>query len=158
MCFSGMILPASIELQSLRYGFTNYTPFYNYWLLIATKFHGIFEPLLLIKANSFVFEFGCAILAFQLVKLSTGSSSLQPTIAYAAVWLAPSVFYNGPLWGQADSLWTFFILLSVYLICRKRDLVCTIAFAVALSIKAQAIFLAPFIFAFVLGGEFAGHG
>src|SRR6266516_4247128 len=56
------------NLESLRYGFTNYTPFYSYWLLIATKFHGVFKPLLLIKAISFAFEFGCAILAFQLVK------------------------------------------------------------------------------------------
>jgi Gpi18-like mannosyltransferase len=136
-------------LASLGQTFTNYTPFYSYLLLAVTKLHGLFEPWHLIKGISFVFEFGCAVLAARLVALGE-SRPHAPAVAFAAVWLAPTVLYNGAVWGQADALWTFFILLSVYLICRDKPGIGVIAFAVGLSVKAQAIFLAPFIFALVL--------
>jgi Gpi18-like mannosyltransferase len=136
-------------LASLGQTFTNYTPFYSYLLLTVTKLHGLFEPWHLIKGISFVFEFGCAVLAARLVALGE-SRPHAPAVAFAAVWLAPTVLYNGAVWGQADALWTFFILLSVYLICRDKPGIGVIAFAVGLSVKAQAIFLAPFIFALVL--------
>jgi Gpi18-like mannosyltransferase len=136
-------------LASLGQTFTNYTPFYSYLLLAATKLDGLFEPWHLIKGISFVFEFGCAVLAARLVALGQ-SRPYAPAVAFAAVWLAPTVLFNGAVWGQADALWTFFILLSVYLICRGRPGLGVIAFAVGFSVKAQAIFLAPFIFALVL--------
>jgi Gpi18-like mannosyltransferase len=136
-------------LASLGQTFTNYTPFYSYLLLAATKLDGLFEPWHLIKGISFVFEFGCAVLAARLVALGQ-SRPYAPAVAFAAVWLAPTVLFNGAVWGQADALWTFFILWSVYLICRGRPGLGVIAFAVGFSVKAQAIFLAPFIFALVL--------
>jgi len=136
-------------LASLGQTFTNYTPFYSYLLLAATKLHGLFAPWHLIKAISLVFEFGCAIMAARLVALGE-SRAYAPAIAFAAVWLAPTVLFNGAVWGQADAIWFFFILLSVNLICRHRPGSASVAFAAGFAVKAQAIFLAPFIFALVL--------
>lgn len=136
-------------IEGLGQPFTNYTPLYSYLLLIAAQFDGWMAPWYLIKAISFLFEFGCAVIAARLVSFS-GARPHLPALAFALVWTAPTVLYNGALWGQADSLWTFFCLLSVYLFCRDKPRAGVIAFAVAVSIKAQAIFLAPFIFAFVL--------
>jgi Gpi18-like mannosyltransferase len=136
-------------LASLGQAFTNYTPFYSYLLLAVTKLDGLFGPWHLIKAISFVFEFGCAVLAARLVAIGESHPD-APAVAFAAVWLAPTVLFNGAVWGQADAIWTFFILLSVYLVCRDKPGIGVIAFSIGFSVKAQAIFLAPFIFALVL--------
>ena len=136
-------------LASLGQTFTSYTPFYSYMLLAASKLHGLFEPWHLIKGISFVFEFGCAVLAARLVALGEGRT-YAPAVAFAAVWLAPTVLFNGAVWGQCDALWTFFVLLSVYLVCRDRPGSGVIAFAAAFAVKAQAIFLSPFIFGLIL--------
>src|SRR5471032_207428 len=119
-------------LSSLGKTFTNYTPFYSYLLLAVTKLHGLLEPWHLIKTISFVFELGCAVMAARLVALGE-DRPYAPAIAFAAVWLAPTVLFNGAVWGQADSIWTFFILCSVYFICRDRPALGAIAFAAAFS-------------------------
>jgi len=136
-------------LAGLGQAFTNYTPFYSYLLLATTKLHGLFAPWYLIKGISLVFELACAVMAARLVALGEGRI-YAPALALAAVWLAPTVLFNGAVWGQADAIWTFFILLSVYLIRRDRPGAGVVAFAAGFAIKAQAIFLAPFIFALVL--------
>jgi uncharacterized membrane protein len=59
------------------------------------------------------------------------------------IWLAPTVLYNGPGWAQSDSIWTFFVLLSVWLFARGRN--GTGAFGMAVAVKAQALFLGPFV-------------
>ena len=138
-------------VASLGQVFTNYTPFYSYLLLAATKLDGLFEPWHLIKAISLVFEFGCAVTAARIVAVG-GGSRYAPAIAFAACWLAPTVVFNGAVWGQADSIWTFFVLLSVYFICRDKPVLGVIAFAAGFAVKAQAVFLAPLIFALVRRG------
>ncbi len=136
-------------LASLGHTFTDYTPFYSYLLVTATAFHGLFEPWHLIKGISFIFEFGCALMAARLVA-SDKERIYSPSVAFAAVWLAPTVLFNGAVWGQSDAIWTFFILLSVYFISRDRPRAGLVSFAVGFSVKAQAIFLSPLIFALVL--------
>ncbi|MBU6464013.1 MAG: hypothetical protein KGK01_09460 [Bradyrhizobium sp.] len=136
-------------IASLGFTFTNYTPFYSYLLVAATALDGVFEPWHLIKGISFIFEFGCALMAMRLVVLDQ-PRIYSPSVAFAAVWLAPTVLFNGAAWGQADAIWTFFILLSVYFISRDKPLAGVVSFSVAFSVKAQAIFLSPLIFALVL--------
>jgi Gpi18-like mannosyltransferase len=133
-------------LASLGTAFTNYTPFYSYLLILATQFDGFAKPLLLIKSISFVFEFGAAVLAYQLVYFATKSAK-RSTMAFAASWLAPTVLFNGALWGQCDSIWAFFELLCVYLYCRGRQGI--LPFAISFAVKAQGIFLAPFVLGMV---------
>lgn len=138
-------------LGSLGHPFTNYnyTPFYSYLLLIASRFDGWAQPWHLIKLITFAAEFGCAIVAARIVAL--GNMQRQaPSIAFAAVWLAPTVLYNGAMWGQADALWAFFCLVSIGCFCRERPRWGVIAFGMAFAVKAQAAFLGPFVFAFVL--------
>jgi Gpi18-like mannosyltransferase len=64
------------------------------------------------------------------------------------IWLAPTVLYNGPGWAQSDSIWTFFVLLSVWLFARGRK--GTGAFGMAVAVKAQALFLGPFVLGMLL--------
>jgi Gpi18-like mannosyltransferase len=133
--------------KALGVGFTNYTPFYSYLLIAVTGFDGLAPPLLLVKAISFAFEFATALLAYLFVLRATGSRN-RASVALAAAWIAPSVLYDGALWGQADSIWTFFIVLSAYLFSIGRNGV--LPFATAFAVKAQAAFLGPFALGMVL--------
>lgn len=132
---------------ALREAFTNYTPFYSYLLLIASQFDGLAAPLTLIKAISAMFELGCALVAAEMVWHAT-REPIRAALAFIAVWLAPTVWFNGALWGQADAIWTFFILLCVSRFMRGRNGI--LPFAVAVAVKAQAVFLGPFILAMIL--------
>nr|MEA2797187.1 hypothetical protein [Phenylobacterium sp.] len=133
--------------KALGVGFTNYTPFYSYLLIAVTGFDGLAPPLLLVKAISFAFEFATAVLAYRFVLTATGSRA-SASVALAAAWIAPSVLYDGALWGQADSIWTFFIVLSAYLFSTGRNGV--LPFATAFAVKAQGVFLGPFALGMVL--------
>lgn len=134
-------------IGGLAEAFTNYTPFYSYLLLIATKFDWLGQPLSLVKAMSAVFELGCAIVVAQMVWRFT-KLPLRASLAFCVVWLAPTVLFNGAMWAQADSIWTFFALVSVSMFMRDRNGV--LPFAVGCSVKAQAVFLGPFVLGMVL--------
>lgn len=126
----------------LGQAFTNYTPLYSYLLLAATWFDGLGEPLSLVKAISALFELGCAVVSATIVWRAS-RSPLRSALAFCGVWLAPTVLFNGAVWGQADSIWTFFILVSVGLFIERRNGV--LPFALAFAVKAQAAFLGPFV-------------
>jgi len=134
-------------IGALAEPFTNYTPFYSYLLLMAAPFDWLGQPLSLVKIISAIFELGCAIVAAQIVWRTT-KVPLRTSLAFSAVWLAPTVIFNGALWGQADSIWTFFTLVSVALFMRDRNGV--LPFAMAFSVKAQGAFLGPFVLGMIL--------
>lgn len=134
-------------IGALAEPFTNYTPFFSYLLLIAAHFDWLGQPLSLVKMISVIFEFGCAVVVAQMVWRAT-KVLLRASLAFCAVWLAPTVIFNGALWGQADSIWTFFTLISVALFMRDRNGI--LPFAVAFSVKAQGIFLGPFVLGMIL--------
>ncbi|MCK1655162.1 hypothetical protein IVA88_27485 [Bradyrhizobium sp. 149] len=134
-------------LGGLAEAFTGYTPFYSYLLLIAARFDWLGQPLSLVKAISAVFELGCAIAVAQIVWRAT-KVPLRASLAFCAVWLAPTVIFNGAVWGQVDSIWTFFTLVSVALFMRDRNGI--VSFGVAFSVKAQGVFLGPFVLGMIL--------
>jgi len=134
-------------VAGLGEAFTNYTPLYSYLLLIAAQFDGWGQPLSLVKAISAVFEFGCAMVAAQMVWRAI-RLPVRASLAFCGVWLAATVLFNGAVWGQADSIWTFFTLLSVSMFMQGRNGV--LPFAVACAVKAQGVFLGPFVFGMLL--------
>ncbi|MCK1363494.1 hypothetical protein [Bradyrhizobium sp. 62] len=134
-------------VAGLAEAFTNYTPFYSYLLLIAARFDWLGEPLSHVKAISAVFELGCAITVAQIVWRAT-KLPLRASLAFSAVWLAPTVIFNGAVWAESDSIWTFFTLVSVALFMQDRNGVAS--FAMAFSVKAQGVFLGPFVLGMIL--------
>ncbi|MGZ5165787.1 MAG: hypothetical protein ACXWCQ_35275, partial [Burkholderiales bacterium] len=88
-----------------------------------------------------------AIVVAQIVWRAT-KAPLRASLAFCGVWLAPTVIFNGAVWGQADSIWTFFTLVSVSLFMQDRNGV--LPFAVACSVKAQGVFLGPFVLGMIL--------
>jgi Gpi18-like mannosyltransferase len=129
-------------LGALRSAFTNYAPAYSYLLIAVARLDGLAAPLVLIKAVSWSFEFGCAVLAAGIVR-TAGAGAISASLAFAGVWLAPTVLFNGAAWGQCDALWTFFLLLAVRLYLARKD--GAPAFGTAFAVKAQGVFLGPFV-------------
>ena len=129
----------------------NYTPPYYYLLYFASLFDGLVPRLWLIKFVSIAFDAVAAVFAYRIVRLNFPHS--RALIAAGGVFAAPSVILNGAWWGQCDIIWVSLILGSFYFTMARRPTLAVVLFAVALSFKAQAFFLAPFLFLLCIRGE-----
>jgi Gpi18-like mannosyltransferase len=64
--------------------------------------------------------------------------------------LLPAVMLNGIAWGQADAFYVAFVLYAMAALLSGRPLLSILLFAVAVSIKLQAILFAPFLIGFLI--------
>lgn len=62
---------------------------------------------------------------------------------FFAVLLLPTVVLNGALWGQCDSIYAAFAILSVYLALEDRPAMSMVCIAVSFAFKLQAVFVMP---------------
>jgi Gpi18-like mannosyltransferase len=135
--------------QVLREPFANYTPPYLYLLWIATLTRGILPEVVSIKLISIVFDLLNAWLVYRIVRIKTRQGPL-PALAAAGFLLLPTVWINSAWWGQADALYTCFLLACVYFLMQGRPFEAMIALGFSFSIKAQAVFLGPLILLLIL--------
>jgi Gpi18-like mannosyltransferase len=129
---------------ALRAGVSNYNPPYTYLLSLATLSKDIFPPLIAIKLIPTFFDILGAFVIYKLVKLKNDSVEVS-VFAASVYFLAPSILLNSSYWGQVDSLYTFFLLISLYYILTDRPVVSLLAFGLSFSVKAQAVFFLPFL-------------
>lgn len=125
---------------ALRDNFSNYTPPYLYLMWLATKLP--VEKLTAIKLIAIPFDFLLAFIVLRIVQVKYQNKTIL-ALAFFAALFAPTVIFNSALWGQSDAMYASFLLASVYYILKKRSVTAFVFFAVALSFKTQAIFLAP---------------
>ncbi|MBQ9518396.1 MAG: hypothetical protein IJR59_00680 [Firmicutes bacterium] len=59
--------------------------------------------------------------------------------------MLPSVITNGYYWGQCDSVYSFFLILTVLLLFKEKYKSAFVAYGLAFAFKFQAIFMLPFI-------------
>jgi Gpi18-like mannosyltransferase len=130
-------------------GVSNYTPPYLYLLYGVSRAMPALQPVFAVKIPSIVCDFVCAWFVYLIVRLRYPAGR-APMFAFIAVLLAPTVTANSSLWGQADSLYSAMLLACIYLLMRGRGAAAFLAFGLALSLKLQAIFLAPALGAFWL--------
>lgn len=132
---------------SLKYDFYNYTPSYIYILIGLAKM-GL-NPLFSIKLVSISFEY---ILAFFVGKIAVlkFKDNLLLLKALAVVPLVPSILLNGAFWGQCDSIYSAFVVGSIYFILNKNQLLSIIFLGIAFAFKIQTIFILPFYFVLLL--------
>lgn len=133
-----------------------------YMTLVTLASYLPFEPVVIVKLPSILFDF---ILAAICVRLSgqLGITGLDRKLTlYAVILLNPLTLLNSAAWGQCDSLYSSFILLTLLAACGARlwsaeppapgknvfwksgDGICLL-FAVAISLKLQAIFFLPIL-------------
>lgn len=134
--------------------FSNYSPPYLYLLWLASHVFGPAHPLLAIKCLNALFDVGLCAAGVGLVR-SIGAIRVhsQPVPAlriFAIFWCLPTVIVNSAVWGQCDALYGAFVLASLAAVLRVRPYLALALFGIALSIKLQAIFIAPAIGALLL--------
>ncbi len=132
------------RFKSLGMNFAIYTPPYLYLLSLATFTQSFLPKIVAIKLIPVLFDLVNAILVYKIVRLKHPTGNI-PFGASVAFLFAPTIWINSAFWGQIDSLYTCFLLLSLYFILREKSYPAMFAFGVSASIKAQAAFLIPFL-------------
>lgn len=142
--------------------FTDYPPGYIYILYIIGFIKSIFNPgtgtlCFLLKTPAMLCDFLCAVII-----MKTAQKNRSLAVLCAALFLFnPAVILNSAVWGQVDSVFTFFVLLTLYCIYTKRIYPAYFLFAAAIFIKPQALFYTPVVaYAFyeeVFSGKFSAE-
>jgi Gpi18-like mannosyltransferase len=129
---------------SLGDEFSNYTPSYLYLLALATLSHGFISKITAIKLISILFDFFNIYLIYHIVKFKTKDNELS-LLSAALFFCLPTIILNSSTWGQADPIFTSFILISLLYLLRGSPLLAIISFGIAIAFKAQAVFFTPFL-------------
>jgi Gpi18-like mannosyltransferase len=121
--------------------FSNYTPPYLYLLALVSPLAALVPKIGLIKALSVAGTL-CLAAAFRQLLRNAGKNGFE-----AALWLLvlPSIAINAAGLGQCDALWSAACLMAVAAAVSDRPLAMVVWFGVAISFKAQAVFLGPFV-------------
>ncbi len=134
---------------SLKYNFYDYTPTYIY-LLIGIAKTGL-NPLFLVKFTSIVFEFitayfigKIAYLKFQTNRVIWASIAIVPIL--------PTVILNSSYLSQCDSIYSSFILGSIYSFFKEKQLLSVLFLGIAFALKIQTAIILPLFFVIMLKG------
>jgi len=136
--------------SSLKYDFYNYTPSYIYILIVLAKIG--FNPLYSIKIVSILFEYVVAYFVGKIAYLKYGND-IYIWISLAVVPLLPSVLLNAAFWGQCDSIYSAFVLASIYFVFKEKKFLSILLLGFAFAFKLQAVFILPFYFIMLLRGK-----
>jgi Gpi18-like mannosyltransferase len=92
----------------------------------------------LLKLPSIFADFGIAYLIYKSI------SDKNKARLGAVLWLLnPVIWYNSSLWGQTDSLISFFVFLAFYLLTKKKPVLSVLLFALSIYIKASLLIFIP---------------
>ncbi|MCZ2128458.1 MAG: hypothetical protein LC099_11885 [Anaerolineales bacterium] len=131
-------------LRSIGSDYFGYNPPFIYLLALTTLTRSFLHPIIAIKLIPILFDIVNAVLVYKIVRVFEPQSD-KPTLAALLFWVAPTIMINSAFWGQTDALYVCFLLLTVLLLLRERPVFALIAFSAAFAVKAQAVFLAPFL-------------
>jgi Gpi18-like mannosyltransferase len=134
----------------------DYTPAYMYFLAFISLFH--FEPsdirvLYWIKGISVFFDLGSAVFAYLIARKISNHNKLIEAGAYTLAFFAPTVLWNSAMWGQCDSIFACFCLMTLYFYLTGHERTAWIMYGVAFSFKLQAIFILPALVYMMLKGK-----
>ena len=126
--------------KSLKYNLGDYNIPYMFILTFISLFKC--KVLYLIKIVSIIFDFVCAIFGLIIVQKIT-SDNLKSMIAYISILFLPTVITNSSMWGQCDSIYTAFTLISLYYLLNKKYTLSFIFLGISFAFKLQFIFILP---------------
>ena len=129
----------------------NYNIPYLYFLALFS-YSGI-SDLYLIKLLSTLFDIVLAYSAARLVGLVRGGRGRMRGCFFAVLFL-PTVFLNGALWGQCDSIYVAFAILAVCLALDGKPVSAMVCMAVSFGFKLQAVFVMPVFVVLWAQGKF----
>lgn len=139
------------RFAALSDNFYNYTPPYIYMMTAMSYLDGIVDRVTLIKLISFVFDGIAAFVIFRIAR-AAGLEHRRALLGALLFLDLPTLVLNGAFWGQCDVIYTTFLLGFAYYLIRNNPFQAMLMYGIALSIKVQAIFAAPFIVYLLLVG------
>lgn len=119
----------------------DYNLIYQYILLLITKIP--LHDLYLIKLVTVAFDYALALVMMRAAGHFGGERAKLPVLGLMLIY--PTVLVDGACWGQCDSVYVFFIVLSLYLLATDRPMRSAAALAVAFAFKLQTIFFFPVV-------------
>ena len=135
-------------IDSFAVPFSNYSPPYLYLLSLASLTEPWLTPFDAIKLLSLAISLWLAVATLGLLRAAEVS---EPARGAALVLGLPTLLLNSALLGQCDALWVAPLLLALAACLNERPRKMLVWVGIAFSIKAQAAFLAPLVFAYLLG-------
>lgn len=118
----------------------NYNIPYMYFLCLFSYFP--IKDLYLIKLLSIAFDIVLAYAVMKLVERVNDNPNIM-LASFFTVLLLPTVFLNGALWGQCDSIYAALALLALWLALDKRPVLSVLCFTLSFGFKLQAVFILP---------------
>ena len=114
-----------------------------YQTLIALMTYLPIKEVYVYKITSVLFDYLIAVVSALLVRELGGNKSSMSAVYLGAVF-CPTIFMNSAVWGQCDSIFSFFCLVAVLFLLKEKYVFAFLAYGIAFSFKLQAIFLFPF--------------
>lgn len=121
-----------------------------YQTIISLLSYTDINPLYGYKFISIAFDFVLAwsaalIISRTCYNCQTKFAKNRILLVFGIVLLLPTVVMNSSVWGQCDSMYSSFCLLSIYFLQKRKHTWLFIFLGLALSCKLQTIFLLPFL-------------
>ncbi|WP_456487973.1 glycosyltransferase 87 family protein [Candidatus Alkanophaga liquidiphilum] len=125
---------------------SDYPPFnvYVFWLFgsIAAALNLWGLPHFVVKLPANIFDVATAALIFAMLRRSSDDERLA-VFATAAYAFNPAIIFEAAVWGQMDAIYTFFAVLSFFLVLKGRLELSAASFAVAVLTKPQSVVALP---------------
>ena len=118
-----------------------------YQSLIALMTSIPIQPVYAYKICSVLFDYLLAVAAGGIVRHITGDR-LKSALCYGAVVFLPTVALNSAMWGQCDSIFTFFLAACFLMLLKEKYTVAFLLYGASLAFKLQAVFFLPFLLFF----------
>lgn len=132
------------NIKALKYSIGNYNIIYMTFLALISYLP--FKHILMVKGFSIIFDFVCAIFGSLIIgELSKDKKNklLYQSIVYTVILFVPTVLMNSALWGQCDSIYTAFTIISIYLLLKDKMTLSFIFAGISFAFKLQFIFILP---------------
>lgn len=128
--------------------FTDYPPGYMYILYMVGAIRHVLGvawnstlSVMLTKTPAIIADLATAYLLFRIAgKRWTQKGAGILTAIYL---FAPAVLLDGAIWGQTDAVFTFFVVLMIYLVTERKLIPSYFVFAVAVLVKPQSLIFTP---------------
>ena len=128
----------------------NYNIPYLYFMALFS-YSGI-RDLYLIKLLSVFFDVALAYGSMMLLGKFVQSSARRLACFFTVLFL-PTVYLNGSVWAQCDSIYAALAVLSIYLALDEKPVRAMIAIALSFGFKLQAVFVMPVFAVLLIAGK-----
>lgn len=119
----------------------DYNLLYQYFLLLISKSQ--LHDLYLIKYLTVIFDYLLALAMMRAAGRFAGQKAALPV--FLIVMALPTTLLDGACWAQCDSVYVFFIVMSLYLLATDRPTRSAICLSIAFAFKLQTIFFFPVV-------------